>query len=92
VLFTGRAILEPQQNGVAAGLLHTSPTLGSTAAERFYALSRLNSANNASSDSSSGITWQTSSWALEGVGKFCALAQRLFGTWRQVCPNEHRTT
>ena len=40
VLFTGRATLEPQQNGVsAAGLLHTSPTLGSTAAERFFALS-----------------------------------------------------
>ena len=40
VLFTGRASLDPQENGVtAAGLLHTSPTLGSTAAERFYALS-----------------------------------------------------
>lgn len=40
VLFTGRATLEPQENGVAAAaLLHTSPTLGSTAAERFYALS-----------------------------------------------------
>jgi cardiolipin synthase len=39
VLFTGRATLDSQENGVAAGLLHTSPTLGSTAAERFYALS-----------------------------------------------------
>src|SRR5689334_20037559 len=39
VLFTGRATLDFQENGVAsAGLLHTSPTLGSTAAERFYAL------------------------------------------------------
>jgi cardiolipin synthase len=40
VLFTGRATLDPQKNGVAAaGLLHTSPTLGSTSAARFYALS-----------------------------------------------------
>jgi cardiolipin synthase len=40
VLFTGRATLDHHENGVtAAGLLHTSPTLGSTAAERFYALS-----------------------------------------------------
>jgi cardiolipin synthase len=40
VLFTGRATIDPQENGVAAaGLLHTSPTLGSTPAERFYALS-----------------------------------------------------
>ena len=40
VLFTGRATLDTLENGVAAaGLLHTSPTLGSTAAERFYALS-----------------------------------------------------
>ena len=40
VLFTGRATLDPQENGVtAAGLLYTSPTLGSTQAERFYALS-----------------------------------------------------
>jgi cardiolipin synthase len=40
VLFTGHATLDPQQNGVAAaGLLHTSPTLGSTAAARFYAIS-----------------------------------------------------
>ena len=40
VLITGRATLAPQQNGVtAAGLLNTLPTLGSTAAERFFALS-----------------------------------------------------
>jgi cardiolipin synthase len=40
LLFTGRATLAPQENGVtAAGLLYTSPTLGSTAAERFFALS-----------------------------------------------------
>ena len=40
VLFTGRATLAPQDNGVtAAGLLYTSPTLGSTSAERFFALS-----------------------------------------------------
>lgn len=40
VLFTGRATLVPQENGVtAAGLLYTSPTLGSTQAERFVALS-----------------------------------------------------
>jgi cardiolipin synthase len=40
VLFTGRATLDPKENGVvAAGLLHTSPTLGTTSAERFYALS-----------------------------------------------------
>jgi cardiolipin synthase len=40
VLFTGHATLNPQEDGVtAAGLLYTSPTLGSTAAERFYALS-----------------------------------------------------
>ena len=40
VLFTGRATLDAQENGAtAAALLHTSPTLGSTAAERFYALS-----------------------------------------------------
>jgi cardiolipin synthase A/B len=40
VLFTGRAALAPQENGVtAAALLFTSPTLGSTAAERFFALS-----------------------------------------------------
>jgi cardiolipin synthase A/B len=40
VLFTGRATLAPQEDGVtAAALLFTSPTLGSTAAERFFALS-----------------------------------------------------
>ena len=40
VMFTGRATLAPEQGGVtAAGLLYTSPTLGSTAAERFFALS-----------------------------------------------------
>ncbi len=40
VLFTGRATLDLQGDGGAvAGLLHTSPTLGSTAAERFFALS-----------------------------------------------------
>ena len=40
VLFTGRVVLTPEDNGVtAAGLLYTSPTLGSTQAERFVALS-----------------------------------------------------
>ena len=40
VLFTGRATLVPQENGVtSAGLLYTTPTLGSTPAERFFALS-----------------------------------------------------
>jgi cardiolipin synthase len=40
VMFTGRATIAPQENGVtAAGLLYTSPTLGSTAAERFFAIS-----------------------------------------------------
>ena len=40
VMFTGRATLGPEQNGArAAGLLYTSPTLGSTGAERFFALS-----------------------------------------------------
>jgi len=40
VMLTGRVTLSPQENGVtAAGLLYTSPTLGSTAAERFFALS-----------------------------------------------------
>ena len=40
VLFTGRATLAPQESGVtSAALLYTSPTLGSTAAERFFALS-----------------------------------------------------
>jgi cardiolipin synthase len=40
VLLTGRATLVPQDDGVtAAGLLYTAPTLGSTAAERFFAVS-----------------------------------------------------
>ena len=40
VMFTGRATLGPEHSGAtAAGLLYTSPTLGSTAAERFFALS-----------------------------------------------------
>lgn len=39
-LFSGRAVLEPRPDGVvAAGLLYASPTLGSTVAERFLALS-----------------------------------------------------
>jgi len=40
VLFTSRATIAPVENGAStAGLLYTSPTLGSTAAERFFALS-----------------------------------------------------
>jgi cardiolipin synthase A/B len=40
VLFSGRAIIETQTSGSAvAGFLHTSPTQGSTSAERFLALS-----------------------------------------------------
>jgi cardiolipin synthase A/B len=39
VMFTGRATLEAEPNGATAGLLYTAPTLGSTAAERFFALS-----------------------------------------------------
>ena len=40
VMFTGRATVEAQPDGAtAAGLLYTAPTLGSTAAERFFALS-----------------------------------------------------
>ena len=40
VMFTGRATVERQPDGAtAAGLLYTAPTLGSTAAERFFALS-----------------------------------------------------
>jgi cardiolipin synthase len=40
VLITGRTTPNPHADGVTmAGLLHTSPTLGSTAAERFLALS-----------------------------------------------------
>lgn len=39
-LLTGRARLEPHDGGVArAGILYTSPTLGSTAAERYLAMS-----------------------------------------------------
>jgi len=39
-LFTGRATVQRQDGGVAhAGLLYTSPTLGSTAAERYLAMS-----------------------------------------------------
>jgi cardiolipin synthase len=39
VMFTGRATVESEPNGATAGLLYTAPTLGSTAAERFFALS-----------------------------------------------------
>jgi len=39
VMFTGRATVELDRNGAVAGLLYTAPTLGSTAAERFFALS-----------------------------------------------------
>jgi hypothetical protein len=39
VLFTGRLTSASHEGGVAAGLLYTTPTLGSTAAERFLALS-----------------------------------------------------
>ena len=40
VMFTGRATFDEAPEGTAtAGLLYTSPTLGSTAAERFFALS-----------------------------------------------------
>jgi cardiolipin synthase len=40
VMLTGRATLSPHDHGVAAaGLLYSTPTLGSTAAERFFALS-----------------------------------------------------
>jgi cardiolipin synthase len=40
VMFTGRATIEVRPDGAtAAGLLYTAPTLGSTAAERFLALS-----------------------------------------------------
>ena len=40
VLLTGRTTVEELPDGVvAAGLLYTAPTLGSTAAERFFALS-----------------------------------------------------
>jgi cardiolipin synthase len=40
VMFTGHATLSPEAGGVAAaGLLYAVPTLGSTPAERFFALS-----------------------------------------------------
>src|SRR5690606_31658597 len=39
VMFTGRATVEELPDGVTAGLLYSTPTLGSTSAERFYALS-----------------------------------------------------
>jgi cardiolipin synthase len=39
VMFTGRATIEAQPDAATAGLLYTTPTLGSTAAERFFALS-----------------------------------------------------
>jgi cardiolipin synthase len=40
VMVTGRPTIEPQPDGAtSAGLLYTAPTLGSTAAERFFALS-----------------------------------------------------
>jgi cardiolipin synthase len=39
VMFTGRATVVPQENGATAGLLYSTPTLGSTSAERFLALS-----------------------------------------------------
>jgi cardiolipin synthase len=39
VMFTGRATLRPAPDGTTAGLLFTAPTLGSTPAERFFALS-----------------------------------------------------
>ena len=38
-MFTGRATIEERPDGATAGLLYTAPTLGSTAAERFFALS-----------------------------------------------------
>jgi cardiolipin synthase len=39
VLFTGRATVSGYADGVTAGLLYATPTLGSTAAERFLAAS-----------------------------------------------------
>jgi cardiolipin synthase len=39
VMFTGRAALLSEPTGATADLLYTAPTLGSTAAERFFALS-----------------------------------------------------
>jgi cardiolipin synthase len=64
VMFTGRATLEAEPNGVtAAGLLYTAPTLGSTAAERFFALSIAGARNpprctrRHSSSTASGSPW-----------------------------------
>jgi len=39
VLVTGRGVVDPLDDGVTAGVLYASPTLGSTTAERFFALS-----------------------------------------------------
>lgn len=39
VMFTGRATLREEPDGTTAGLLYSAPSLGSTAAERFFALS-----------------------------------------------------
>jgi cardiolipin synthase len=39
VLFTGRVTATPMPGGVTAGLLYTTPALGSTTAERFTAMS-----------------------------------------------------
>ena len=39
VLFTGRVTATPLPDGVTAGLLYTTPALGSTTAERFMAMS-----------------------------------------------------
>ena len=39
VLVTARAVVDPLDDGLTAGVLHASPTLGSTTAERFFALS-----------------------------------------------------
>ncbi len=39
VLFTGRVTATPRPDGVTAGLLYTTPALGSTTAERFMAMS-----------------------------------------------------
>jgi cardiolipin synthase len=39
VLFTGRVTATPHPKGVTAGLLYTTPALGSTTAERFMAMS-----------------------------------------------------
>jgi cardiolipin synthase len=39
IMFTGHATLQPYEEGTVAGLLYTAPSLGSTSAERFFALS-----------------------------------------------------